>query len=487
MSFLKKSNGFYSIINIEGDVGWIAVDRIRSLPLFYGQHNGKFFISDDARWVREQVHDNEMDPIAREEFLTCGYVTGPDTLFPNVKQVQAGEVIFFQIDNDGEIAIEPHRYFRYYPSNFFSEPPELLHEKLDMISTNVFQRLIEYANGRTLVVPLSGGYDSRHIVLMLKRMGYKNVLAFSYGKPGNREAEISEAVAKSLGIPWEFVPYSNEKWYEWYRSPEMERYFMYADGLASLPHVQDWPAVWSFKKDKRIPNDAIFVPGHTPMLAIQINAVERIWNRTKGEQCFFKMLREAHYNLREQKDSLIHCTRNIWYSKQFDMTSKEKVAAIGDFWAWTERQSKFICNSVRVYEFFGFDWWLPLWDLEFVSFCERIPYECRLGKSFYKKYVDRISEQQDLSLQDLQMSTGKGISIKKAIMGITEKALPKQCLKILPDAVFKYHIINHPSGSLGRFPQEDVIKLLRQGCSSNGIAAYFCIKRLEENLYKGEI
>lgn len=82
VSFMRESNGFFSIVFCDGDTGWMAVDRIRSLPLFYGLYEGNLFISNNARWVREQVKDFEMDSLAREEFLLTGFVTGPDTLFP---------------------------------------------------------------------------------------------------------------------------------------------------------------------------------------------------------------------------------------------------------------------------------------------------------------------------------------------------------------------------------------------------------------------
>lgn len=99
-------------------------------------------------------------------------MTGPDTLFPNIKQVQAGEVVFFEVGNNEEIVIQPQRYFQYYPSNFLDEPKETLFRRFETALDRVFQRLIDYAEGRTLVVPLSGGYDSRLIAVMLKRLGY---------------------------------------------------------------------------------------------------------------------------------------------------------------------------------------------------------------------------------------------------------------------------------------------------------------------------
>lgn len=122
-----------------------------------------------------------------------------------------------------------------------------------------------------------------------------------------------------------------------------------------------------------------------------------------------------------------------------------------------------------------------------MNFWRRVPKERRLYQCFYKKYVDRISEQQGLSLQELQINTEKAISIKEKIRSVAKRALPKGYRWMLPEAILTRHIKNHPTGSLGRFPRKDVIKLLRQAYSSNGVAAYFYIKGLEENLRKGEV
>ena len=42
-------------------------------------------------------------------------------------------------------------------------------------------------------------------------------------------------------------------------------------------------------------------------------------------------------------------------------------------WDLRERQAKFICNSVRVYEHFGHPWRLPLFDHELMDFWARVP------------------------------------------------------------------------------------------------------------------
>jgi len=468
-NFLKKSNGFFSVVNVEGNNGWIAVDRIRSLPLFYGQHNGKLFISDDARWVREHVHDNEMDPIAREEFLACGYVTGSDTLFPNVKQVQAGEAVFFEVGNNEEISIQPQRYFQYYPSDFLDEPKETLFRRFETTLGRVFQRLIDYAEGRTLVVPLSGGYDSRLIAVMLKRLGYDKFLAFSYGKPGNTEAQISKSVAEKLNINWVFIPYTNELWHDWYLSPEMKAYFEYADGLASLPHIQDWPAVLELKAQELIPENSVFVPGHTPVLSIQINKIESIWGRRKSPNCFFEMLRQAHYNLVPSGYDLLKA-RNSWYLHKFPMNTKEEVLGVSDLWAWTERQSKFIGNSVRSYEFFGYDWWMPFWDVEFTEVYEKVPYKHRLDKKLYKEYVDQLftniaekpfEKPQGLSLQHFQINTEK--AIMKIIKPVAKRILPDMAKKYLRKKANLYGFKKHPLQWYGIHNDKYIRELIKNG------------------------
>ena len=162
-------NGFFSFVHIRENEIIAAVDRVRSIPIFYGTTNNKVYLSDDAEWVRLQVGDSEMDPVARDEFQLTNYVTGKDTLFPNVKQLQAGELLRITC-TDKEPNVQTYRYYSFT----HTEPEEweepTLREELGRVTEAAFQRLIQYADGRQIVVPLSGGYDSRLIVAMLKRL-----------------------------------------------------------------------------------------------------------------------------------------------------------------------------------------------------------------------------------------------------------------------------------------------------------------------------
>jgi len=392
---LKHLNGFYSLIKHYDQKLLAAVDRVRSIPLFYGQKGNDFFLSDSAEWVRQKIGNQEMDPLAREEFLLTGYVTGPDTLFPDVKQLQAGEAIIVK-DTEQGLSVIPVRYYRFIHEYEHNKSMEGLLEEYDQVILRVFKRLIQVADGRTIVVPLSGGYDSRLIVLMLKRLGYGNVVTFSYGRPGNKESEVSRKVAELLELRWEFVPYSNEEWYKWFKSEERLKFWQFASGLCSLGHIQDWPAVWQLKNNNIIPDDSIFVPGHsadlpagsrsTAVRSLYVDKPIRISQTIaeifKYHYCLFDWTKK-----REQLESLFvsKINQTLGHIEHFPDS-----ASAFESWDIAERQAKFIINSLRVYEFWGYRWWMPFWDYEHMHFWSTVSLEYRIKQAMYKLFVDNL-------------------------------------------------------------------------------------------------
>ena len=180
---INNINGFWGAVVTDGQKsGWMAADRIRSYPVFYAQKGRDLFISNDAYWVREQCGFTEIDKDAEQEFLMTGYVTGPDTLFVGLKQIQQGEFVSFKWSEVEERYIfTSTRYYRYLHTAPDETSLDVLLQKLDDAMIDAFNRLIDVADGRTIVIPLSGGYDSRLVALMLKRLGYENLIAYTYG------------------------------------------------------------------------------------------------------------------------------------------------------------------------------------------------------------------------------------------------------------------------------------------------------------------
>lgn len=397
---LTNLNGFFCFIIEKEDRIFAAVDRVRSIPLFYSTKNN-VIISNDAEYVRKVVGDNELELIAVQEF-TARMVCGSDTLFENVKQIQTGECIVLDTDMQD---LQPmiYRYFSFVHSEKYSEKDRLnLKEQMLAIFSNCIDRLLQYAGARQLVLPLSAGYDSRFIALMLYKKRAKNVLCFSYGKKDNFEAKISKQVADVLGFEWKFIEYTKAMWYEWRHTDEYIRYLRMASGWSSLPCIQDFPAVWMLKKDGQISDDAIFIPGHVGDSLAGSDVPSCIGSRSKFDtEDFVRMLFINRYNNLQTLPKRILSKKivNKWElikkrtltNMRIDcISSAEEYADASEKWNWLESNPKFIINSVRIYEFFGYDWYLPFVDKEFMEYWKDIPLCFRYGKNLYNSTVDEF-------------------------------------------------------------------------------------------------
>lgn len=429
---LRQANGFFALVHRDEESVRAAVDRIRGFPLFYAARGQDLFLSDDADWVRRQAGQDLMDDVAVWEFQEAGYVTGPETLFGGVRQLQAGECMTAAQGPDGW-SIRTERYYRYLHRDCLAEDTPGLLDRHDEVIAGATRRMVEHIAGRTAVVPLSGGYDSRLVALMLKRADYDKVICFSYGRPGSDEAARSKAAAEGMGLPWLFIPYSDEAWRRWDASDDRRSYTRYAHGLSALPHYQDWPAVADLKRQGAMPDDAVFLPGHSgDFLAGSHIPKHASLIRKGGVDDAVGAIREVHYrylrNLRRPDGDLDRRVDAKIARLVGELPAGMPLEALDacESWDWQERQAKYIGNSVRVYEFLGYDWWLPLWDAELLAFWERIPVR-RNGTSLYDSYVLRAGERYGLRPKPPTVSETRGRikAILKAL-GLLEALRPRE-------------------------------------------------------------
>lgn len=482
---LKDLNGHYSIVHLGEQEVYAVVDRNRGLPLFYGHDGMDVFVSDDAFWVQERMNDYSIDERSKREFLLTGYVTNDRTLVGSVKQVRSGEVVHIALEQVKGAVIERGQYQQYLPKDYFPNDMEAGLKELDKVLVNSFRRLIEHAQGRTIVVPLSGGYDSRLIVLMLKRFGYEKVVAFTYGRLNNKESEVSREVASALGVRWEFVEYTNEKWFEWFNSDAYNDFCLMGSGLASSPYIQDFPAVMMLKQRGLVPDDCLLVAGHTVSICnpdlkgdlkrmdLAVDDVITNHFNINGRPIEDPMLlQEARENVAEYLGDL---------SRYPDRNSAEEC------WDFNNRQSKFTNNNVRVYEYWGYDWWLPLVDKEFMDFWVRVPYELRLGRPLYKAYVKKMSL--DLCGRDIPffLKAMKTQRMKRMTSWVQEKEALSRLVGYFFYSQRKARLFNeHPQAFFGMIPWEQYKKEFTGREVINYFIAYKFVEKIEKYLREKE-
>ena len=72
--------------------------------------------------------------------------------------------------------------------------------------------------------------------------------------------------------------------------------------------------------------------------------------------------------------------KNSYYSYQ-------EISKYLELWEWKERQTKRVINMQKVYEFFNFDWELPLWHNEYINFWIDQPYEFKFKRNLFINYL----------------------------------------------------------------------------------------------------
>ena len=149
---------------------------------------------------------HELDYEAICIFAATGFFLDQDTYWKDEKVLRPGHTT--TIDDEGYI-INSTPWFKWHYS-----PRNIDLNQAVTEFTNLFETIVkEQTQGKQVILPLSGGLDSRSQAVALKQVKAK-VCSYSYSyQNGYDEAGISQKIAKCLEIP--FIKYTIPKGYLW--------------------------------------------------------------------------------------------------------------------------------------------------------------------------------------------------------------------------------------------------------------------------------
>lgn len=358
--------GIFLIVIWRDEKVFAVSDITRTFPLFYFLRDKNLQITDNI-WTFSTSVRKCMSEEARSEFLCTGYTIGNKTVYDSISQIQAAEILEF--NHYSCISIE---YWNYLGTSILDNEPQLLQKKALTLIEKSMQRLINSLDGKTALVPLSGGYDSRLILASLKKLRYKKVQCYTYGDPKSKDAKIAKEIAIKLGYPICFVSLTPQFIKTEFELNLLKKYMKFAFNGVSVPHLQDFLVVKYLNKKNLIPADSVFIPGHSGDIFAGTHIVG------VGENCIRKDVENAIIK------------KHFWLSKhsrRWTVNYNNSAPPFSNMenWSWKERQSKFIVNSIRTYEFFGYESRIPLWDIDIASFYKNVPlrYKNRRVKKTY--------------------------------------------------------------------------------------------------------
>lgn len=433
-NFLNRLNGNWALIVLRGNILYAAVDRTRSFPLLYNQASGGLRLTDDfdrmchngVRWCSEAV----------EEFLWSGYPAGKLTLADEVYQIPAGTFLCYDVGTKGKWL---SRYFTFSPRGDNPDSDDQLSERLAELLDDSVRRAAEAVRGK-IILPLSGGMDSRVIAASLKRNEYDNVVCFSYGRKGNPESAASEHIAKALNYEWHFVEYSPATWSKCMFSGEMKEYLAFACNGCSMPVYSNWYAVKSLCERRIVsPGDA-FVPGHTGdfLSGGHIPSDLFVEQRVTAEEVLPLIMKKHFSRWPDSPPDVIRSrlSKNALAGTNGEPLNNIVAAGLCETWNWKERQAKMIINSGRIYEYFGFPWFVPLWDSELTDFYLTVPFRLRCNRRlFMKSSIEHIFSGKLSMLAEIPLARRKSVSPKAIWDRLSRESLSEGVLhKLVAEA-----------------------------------------------------
>jgi asparagine synthase (glutamine-hydrolysing) len=205
---------------------------------------------------------------------------------------------------------------------------------------------------------------------------------------------MARRTAELLDVPWQFIRSNVRTLKKLYNSEERKRYADYADGLVTVPAYVEYEAFSKIAEENIIPKDSLIVNGqsgdylfggHVPASLYSTDKLEDVVDYIVRKHCMhWPELLEYDHESRLYRSIETQLQNQIVEQGQH---GQDLLLALYEFWEWSERQPKATVNNQRLYEFFGYQWALPLWDAEMMDFWAKVPYEEKLNQKLHQDYL----------------------------------------------------------------------------------------------------
>jgi asparagine synthase (glutamine-hydrolysing) len=387
---IKPEAGFFAFYLEDENSICIATDHIRSYPVFYcidKEHN--LIASPQPRLLIPFLDSYKFSEQALTELFHSGYCFSNRTIYEKIFQIGSGEIIFF---NKAKRHLEKFQYDQYI-SNYTQKNTNLYYlNGLKLVLDDIFGNLYERVKNNPVLIPLSGGLDSRLILCKLHEYGHKNIQSFSYGPLLNTQALIAKEVANILNVPWTHITTSAKKSKSLFNSSDRIKYWEFSDGLCTLPDMSGYIAFKDLTENYKIQNNTVVINGQTGDFISGGHIPVK--TRLATQEDFISYCLSKHCSIWKHKSHRSHkyltkAMRNFLNKNALKNMpeSKYKYYSAFEHFEFCERQAKYIVNGQRLYDYLNLKWELPWWDKRIVHFYKNVPFSLKANRSLLKLYL----------------------------------------------------------------------------------------------------
>ncbi len=398
-----KNNKNTSVMFVGKRFSLIFTNFSRSHVIFFEKQKKELNISNDSNEFKKTTSSISTESL--RQLVICTYVLGHNTIYKNIKCMKPGEFILMT-----EKKCYFSEYFQYHKTfQKINVKKKNYLVKLDDVINGIFSRLTKKLKDKNIFVPLSGGFDSRLVLAKLHEHGYKNIKCFSYGLKNNSDALIAKKVSKMMGVEWFFIDIQGTEYRYFYNSKEKKDFDKFSDNLQVLPNYQDFLVIKKMKKLKIIDKNSVIINGQSGDFNSGNHIPENLFNHPNLRN-FKQEIKKKHlYPIKStnNNDNEIYIDRLLDKVIKSSENKNIKPFDLFEKWEYEERQSKYVVNGQKVYEFHKINWELPLWDGDFVKFWTTVPGRYRFKQNLFREYLMQWNYSKVFNLKiDITSHTG---------------------------------------------------------------------------------
>jgi asparagine synthase (glutamine-hydrolysing) len=391
--YINTINVNFAIVVLAKDFCIMAVDKIRSTPIIYTNVYDTWYIDCKLSRLINTTGEKKVNKYSALSVAMSGYTIGDNTIYESIKSLMAGQLVVLR----SLCSIKKIQYYQYLPKPIINYNKAHLELELEQVTLNILKKTIDSLDGRQAIIPLSAGNDSRLIASGFKYLGYKNVKCYSYGF-NDYESDTSQIIADKLGYEWKLVKLDIKKEKRFYKSKEFDEYLEFSDVATSIPVVRWLSTVRILKESGWIDEDAIFINGNSgdfvsgghinPKIFTKEN--KRVLSNKADIDFMLYAFLGKHFNLwgrlfnKKNKGTIVDLLFHEYKKILKYGDSEVPIEAVYESLEYFHRQSKYVVSAQRIYEYYGYEWRLPLWDVDYLDFWSKIPVDLKYKQRLYK-------------------------------------------------------------------------------------------------------
>jgi len=189
-----KPDGIYAEWSWDGSRLIICNDRFGFYPIYYYAREDEIAVSPSITKLLSEGASPELDDAGLAVFLRLGFFVGDRTAFREIRTVPPDASFFWQA---GQLQVQEHLAI--------PKPQHLIRDEVIDSYICLFRSAIQrrLPTNENFAVPLSGGRDSRHVLLELCELGYRpKICVTARYSPPYRNVEVAPAahLAQELNI-----------------------------------------------------------------------------------------------------------------------------------------------------------------------------------------------------------------------------------------------------------------------------------------------